>query len=195
MSERFDPRRHLIRLQGQEYLEVRWRLVWLRQEHPDAQIVTQIIEHNRDEPYAIVRATVTIPGGGTATGTVIQEPTGATRDYIANGETSAIGRALAALGYGTQFAAELDQGVGRRQAGGRRLPPRATLNGMLLALLDERGLGPADVLPVIQRCYAAARTADLTDAEMAELIDWARGQRRLVDQPDGTARLAPVEEQ
>jgi hypothetical protein len=107
---KFDPNKHLTILQGKSYLEVKWRLVWFREEHPGAHITTEILEHNAAEKWAIIRATVDIPDGGSATGMVIQAPTGIAKDYIANGETSAIGRALAALGFGTQHATELDQG-------------------------------------------------------------------------------------
>src|SRR5688500_17865656 len=42
----FDPSPYMRQLrgrggQGQEYLDVKWRLVWLRREHPDAEIVTE----------------------------------------------------------------------------------------------------------------------------------------------------------
>lgn len=107
----FNPADHLIKLQGRDYLEVKWRLVWLREVHPDATIITEILNHNPAEEWAVIRATVVIPdGGGSATGMALQRPTGIAKDYIANGETSAIGRALGALGFGTQFAPEFDQG-------------------------------------------------------------------------------------
>ena len=86
-------------------------------------ISTRILEHNAKEQWAVIHATIEIPNGGSATGMVIQSPTGIAKDYIANGETSAIGRALAALGFGTQHATEFDQGdqvvdspVNRQQA-------------------------------------------------------------------------------
>jgi hypothetical protein len=110
MSTTFDPNDHLITLQGKKYLEVKWRLVWLREKHPDAIITTEILEHNQFEKWCVVRATVTLPGGGSATGMARQEPTTIAKDYIANCETSAIGRALGALGFGTQHAVEFDQG-------------------------------------------------------------------------------------
>src|SRR5690606_40831912 len=44
-SRSFAPRPHLrrIRVRGQEaeYLDVKWRLAWLRTEHPDARITTE----------------------------------------------------------------------------------------------------------------------------------------------------------
>jgi hypothetical protein len=106
----FNPKDHLIKLQGKDYLEVKWRLFWLREKHPDAAISTEILNHNPAEEWCVVRATVTIPGGGSATGMVLQRPTKIATDYVANAETSAIGRALGALGFGTQFAPEFDQG-------------------------------------------------------------------------------------
>jgi hypothetical protein len=33
-DKQFDPAKHLTNLKGSEYLEVKWRLVWLRNEHP-----------------------------------------------------------------------------------------------------------------------------------------------------------------
>ena len=32
----FDASRYLTNLRGRDYLEVKWRLLWLRTEHPDA---------------------------------------------------------------------------------------------------------------------------------------------------------------
>ena len=109
MSERaFDPTVHLIRLPGKgnvEYLETKWRLVWLRAEHPDAVIETELVELS--STHAVFRARVSIPGGGSATG-YGSETADDFRDYIEKAETKALGRALAALGYGTQFTPEFD---------------------------------------------------------------------------------------
>ncbi len=101
----FDPTPYVRQLRGrggaQDYLDVKFRLLWLRREHPDAEIIT---EHIRiDDTIAIFRATVSIPSGGKATGhgseTAKDFP-----DYIEKAETKALGRALNALGYGAQFA-------------------------------------------------------------------------------------------
>jgi hypothetical protein len=107
----FDPAQHLsaARKNGpQDYLAVKWRLVWFREDHPDGAIETECL---RDTPEsAAFKATVSIPGKGKATGhgdETIQD----FRDFYTKAETKAIGRALAALGYGTQFVGnELDEG-------------------------------------------------------------------------------------
>ena len=103
----FNPADHLMKLKGKDYLEVKWRLVWLREDHPEATISTEhiIIEDDR----AVFRATITLPNGGGSTG-YGSETMKDFGDFIEKAETKAIGRALAALGYGTQFAPELDEG-------------------------------------------------------------------------------------
>jgi hypothetical protein len=98
----FDPQKHMTKLKGKDYLEAKWRLVWLRDEHPDAIIETQHIDLDLERNHAIFRATVTIPGGGSATG-YGSESSKDFGDFIEKAETKALARALAALGYGTQF--------------------------------------------------------------------------------------------
>lgn len=118
-GQRFDPRPYIIRLPNGEYLEVKWRLVWFRQEHPAGRIDTEVLEVTPD--YARVRATASYPievgdqiewalgtGHGTATRTAKQYGD----RYVERAETAAIGRALAALGYGTQYASELSEADG-----------------------------------------------------------------------------------
>lgn len=108
MSEsRFDPAQHLSNIKGQEYLEVKWRLAWLRAEHPDAKIVTELKSHENDR--AIFYAYVEIPEGGSATGWGSVTASEFDR-YLEKAETTAIGRALAALGFGTQFSRDFDDG-------------------------------------------------------------------------------------
>jgi hypothetical protein len=104
----FEPARHLTRVGGSDYLEVKWRLVWMRDRHPDAVIETQLVSHN--DNTAVFRATVSIPDGGSATGWG-SESAGDFRDYLEKAETKAIGRALAALGFGTQFCPDFEFGA------------------------------------------------------------------------------------
>ena len=105
----FDPSKHVRELaEGRDYLEVKWRLVWLRTEHPDAVIVTERLGF--DDQFAFFKATISIPGGGSATAHGTETPADF-RDYAEKAETKAVGRALGMLGYGTQFAPELDEGA------------------------------------------------------------------------------------
>ncbi len=108
-ERRFDPSRYLRKLAGKDYLEVKWRLLWLRTEHPDAVMQTEMVR--LEESFALFKARVAIPGGGEATGWGSE-----TRqdffDFIEKAETKALGRALAALGFGTQFCEDFDFAAG-----------------------------------------------------------------------------------
>jgi hypothetical protein len=114
----FDPSRYLTRLPKRarqadgswktvetDYLEVKWRLLWLRTDHPDASIETEMVSY-ADET-AIFKARVAVPGGGSATGWG-HETAADFGDFLEKAETKALGRALSALGYGTQFCEDFD---------------------------------------------------------------------------------------
>lgn len=108
----FDPGRYLTVVNGSDYLEVKWRLVWLRHVHPDAHIETELVTN--EENRAVFKARVSIPDGAVATGWGSE---GAFNfpNYIEAAETKAIGRALAALGFGTQFCPDFDFGASENQ--------------------------------------------------------------------------------
>lgn len=105
----FNPKDHMIDLKGKDYLQVMWRLVWFREEHPDGQIETELVEHKHGE-YAVFKAVISEPKTEHVVATAYgSESVKDFRDYLEKAETKAIGRALAILGYGTQFAPELDE--------------------------------------------------------------------------------------
>src|SRR6266566_280184 len=132
----FNPNEHLMQIKSREgtkdYLPVQWRLVWFRTLCPDGCIETEMghldIDRETEEEayvwnsetrrsekvtkrangFVIFRAVVKDGRGGVATGTK-SEKAASFPDYIEKAETGAIGRALAALGYGTQFAPELNE--------------------------------------------------------------------------------------
>lgn len=104
----FNPRDHLRQLRGKggatDYLDVKHRIAWFRSEWPDGTIETQHIEITDQRAIFRAQARKVKAGGevfGTATGYGSETP-GDFGDYIEKAETKAIGRALAALGFGTQ---------------------------------------------------------------------------------------------
>jgi hypothetical protein len=120
----FDPKAHLIQLprrvkdpvtghfttRQDEYLEVKWRLVWFREKYPHGSIITETVLLDWDKGVCIHRAHVGDGEGGMATGTGT-EIRKSFEDFVEKSETRAVGRALAALGIGTQFVgAELSEG-------------------------------------------------------------------------------------
>jgi hypothetical protein len=123
----FEPSRYLVQLKGKDYLEVKWRLVWLRNNEPNATIETELI--SLTDQQAVFRATVKTPAGASATGFGSETPKDF-GDFIEKAETKAVGRALGMLGYGTQFSYEfeeahriVDSPVERPQL--NNVPPRA----------------------------------------------------------------------
>ncbi len=99
----------LLNLKGKDYLEVKWRLVWFREDHPDWSIETEFIQVNATS--ALAKTTVKNEQGRIlATGHKFEDQKGFP-DFHEKAESSSMGRALALLGYGTQFCAdELDEG-------------------------------------------------------------------------------------
>jgi len=105
----FDFKRHLIKVQGRDYLPVSARILWFRQEHPDWGIHTEPIEINHEKQYAVFRAIIyNAEGKLMAMGTKKEDVKGF-GDYLEKSETGAIGRALALCGFGTQFSPEFDE--------------------------------------------------------------------------------------
>lgn len=99
----------LLSLRGKEYLEVKYRLVWFREEHPDWSIETEILSVTEASAYA--RATIRDETGRIIATSHKYETKQGFPDFIEKAETGSIGRALALIGYGTQFCAdELDEG-------------------------------------------------------------------------------------
>jgi hypothetical protein len=105
---KFNPYEHFVDLKGKIYLPVAWRLAWFRAARPKGKIRTEILEHDRELGFILIKAYVDDKEGGEseAYGSCTRV---AFKDYIEKAETKAKGRALADLGYGTQFAEELDE--------------------------------------------------------------------------------------
>src|SRR5437868_8556332 len=99
----------LLNLRGRDYLEVKYRLVWFREEHPDWSIETELV--STTETTACARAIVRETSGRIIATSHKFETEQGFPDFLEKAETGAIGRALALIGYGTQFCAdELDEG-------------------------------------------------------------------------------------
>jgi hypothetical protein len=99
----------LLDLKGKEYLQVAHRIVWAREEKPEYQFSTEFLELNND--FAIAKATIRNEAGVIMATAHKREDRGHFADYMEKAEAGALGRALAYIGYGTQFCAdELDEG-------------------------------------------------------------------------------------
>jgi hypothetical protein len=99
----------LLNLRGKDYLEVAYRLLWFREEKPDHRILTDI--HVLTEQYCIMRAEIRDPKSNDIIAMAHKrEDKSSFADFMEKAETGAIGRALAQLGYGTQYAQDFDEG-------------------------------------------------------------------------------------
>jgi len=187
---REDAEKKCMDLGGKQYLEVKWRMVWFREQCPKGTIDTEEVAYDldrevavelfrwEDDPvrlgkkrkvaytktakgYARYRAIVTDGNGARATGTK-SECAANFPDFGEKAETGAIGRALAALGYGTQFTGdELDEG--------KRIvdSPVQASNGQALHNLTAPGSyeqheaaqeqANSDISPAIQRMIDIAK--------------------------------------
>lgn len=191
--ETFDPGRYLRKVNGADYLEVKWRLLWLRTAHPDAQIETEMISH--DGQMAVFKAQVSIPEGGSATGWG-SEHYNDFRDYIEKAETKAIGRALSALGFGTQFCSDFDFtgstnrvvdapiDLQQRREGTRdQAAVAAPIEGptenqirYLTMIARELGINDADLQEESRALYGQ-EVSSLTRRDISQFIDRLKGRK------------------
>ena len=100
------------------------------------------MQHNEEGGFALFRAEVEIPNGGKATGWG-SETVRDFHDYIEAAETKAIGRALAALGYGTQFCSDFDFSANAR-------PGKAQVVDAPVSLTEPRNVVNREVLDKVQ---------------------------------------------
>jgi hypothetical protein len=101
----------ILNLKGKDYLQVAHRLVWFREVYPLGKFETECVECT--DKYVVYKAHVSVPYNG---GEYVKLADGVKREDFSHfsdahekAQTGAIGRALAMIGFGTQFAPELDE--------------------------------------------------------------------------------------
>jgi len=204
----FDPTRYLTKVGGRDYLEVKWRLVWLRALHPGARVVTNLVEHRPGE-MAVFVATVTLPPTEVEetdplTGEIVKRQWSPSAtgwgsegiddfgDYLEKAETKALGRALAALGFGTQFCwdfefgadqqrvvdapTELRGGDRRPSSGGNRMEATPRQFKYLHAVAREVGLSNEDIEARSQHAFGCG-VAELNRRDISQLIEQIQAER------------------
>ena len=115
----FDPNNHLMQLKGRDYMNVQNRLLWFIRDQRAFTIAglakvpftiqTDLVEIDRTKGWAHFKTTVRDVLGNESTmyGSESAQDFG---DYAEKASTKSLGRALLALGYGTAFAPEMDEG-------------------------------------------------------------------------------------
>jgi hypothetical protein len=166
-----------------DYLEVKWRMVWFRNENREntrTSIRDKIIDTKSRFSYyelEIVDSKGNVEiGVGSETGDDFE-------DYIEKAYTKAYGRALAALGYGTQFAPELEEGEnvmdspvesqkGKAEAVTSERPITEAQRRAIYAIYNALGYSEAQMREIIQNRYNKSESKSLTRREASDLIDY-----------------------
>jgi hypothetical protein len=161
----FNPSDHLTKLNGkrgpQDYLEVKWRLVWLHDAEPQYSIDTEVVELTATRCVCKARVSVYSADNGSpdfrygdvqftrsAVG-IGSETAQDFGDFIEKAQTKAIGRALAMLGFGTQFA-DADGFDGEAAAGrivDAPVDPRPRQSVSEAASRPVQGIAPGERVP------------------------------------------------
>jgi hypothetical protein len=132
----FNPNEHLMQIRNRggsaDYLPVQWRLVWFNEQCPEGKItiLEKIIDPDREVEKEVMQWNnetrrservvkrargwayfhVRVEDGKGKVGEAVKSESAVDfDDYIEKADTGATGRALAKIGYGTQFAPELDE--------------------------------------------------------------------------------------
>lgn len=106
----------LMNLKGKEYMQIMYRWMWFEEENERYDVSTDFIK--LDDDHAIARCTISVLEDTPAGVRVVRKVTEYKKeelkhfpDFVEKAASGAAGRALIALGYGTQFAAaDLDEG-------------------------------------------------------------------------------------
>lgn len=158
----------LLNFRGKEYLEVKFRLVWFREDHPDWSIETELMSVTDVSAYA--RATVRDESGRVIATSHKFESIKGFPDFIEKAETGAIGRALALIGYGTQFCAdELDEGKRIVDSPVEMKPENIDES---IEETSAQTVSPGDYQISFGRKYKGKRISEVPKSELESYIKW-----------------------
>ena len=119
IGQDFDPNQHLMQLKGRDYLNVQSRLLWFIRDQRALIVAglsqmpyivrSELVEMDREHGWAHFKTYVRDVMGNEAT-MYGSESAKDFPDFAEKASTKSLGRALLALGYGTAFAPEMDEG-------------------------------------------------------------------------------------
>ncbi len=197
----FNPEEKMIKMKSSSpnYLEVKWRLVMLRELYPEAQVITNVMWHDEEKRNCYVAATISLPPAKVhpETGHVIipgaigtghkMECYSDFRDYVEKAETGAIGRALGAVGVGLQYSevefdyesaspkeyTGVDSPVVEKAKTPRRTKP-LTREEVVAKITAEVGrLGVSTIQSLSMSLFGVSESSKLTNDQLAKLIEEA----------------------
>lgn len=97
----------IMEIKGRDYLQAAPRILWLREEHPDWSIETELL--NFTDKQAVFKATIRDGVGKIVAQATSMETVSGFESFLEKAETCAVSRAAAFCGYGTLMAQELEE--------------------------------------------------------------------------------------
>jgi len=174
----------LLDLRGKDYLEVKWRIFWFREERPEWSIETDFTIMQPD--HAMARAIIRDQNNRIISVAHKREDKQHFPDFAEKAETGAIGRALANCGYGTQFAPDIEEGERIVDAPVQSKPSRMGARGdinpkamkrvtegqltRLYAITNESGI-PLEEIKLLLKGFGVESSKDLTMEQYDRLIE------------------------
>lgn len=163
-----------VDIKGKEYVMVKDRVLALREEHPDWSIMTEIVYW--EEGMVVFKATVADETGRViGTGHAYEREGSSTLNrisFIENGETSSIGRAIAAAcGYGIETSYGSANEVANAMLQQEAMKDLATDSekATFRALCGKAGVDPHDVLKAI-----GWKGGLMTKAQHGQALAWLK---------------------
>lgn len=177
IGQDFDPNQHLMQLKGRDYLNVQSRLLWFIRDQRALIVAglartsyvvrSELVEMDREHGWAHFRTYVRDVLGNEVT-MYGSEAAKDFPDFAEKASTKSLGRALLALGYGTAFAPEMDEGDRVVDSPVERRPRPQTPGAS-----QTRTAGPATQPPVreVSPAYLnnSSEDAPATEKQMASI--------------------------
>lgn len=168
---KFNPEEHMMDLKGKKYLQVAWRIVWFREDKPNWGI--EVEAHTINENVAVFKATIKDEQGRVISTGFGSETPKDFKDYIEKAETKAIGRALAMLGYGTQFEPELDEGT--RIVDSPISRKQDHLKEMLQQIADLAKIKKIDIKAELPKLTGKTKSSECNEEDCNRVLEFLKG--------------------
>jgi len=203
-ERRFNPKEHIVKLvrtnrtTGEkitsDYLEAKWRLVWAKEEHPDWRIFPQVTLFPASEN--------SIPESALASVEIWEGDKVIAREFgycekkdfarfVEKAITTALGRALALLGYGTQWAQEFEEDLVEEGTSDSPIQvvemteednhaPSEKQIGLIHSLVKAIKMTEDEYRKLLKEKFGITSARELRGKQIQELIDFLKEQARIL---------------
>lgn len=208
IGQDFDPNNHLMNLKGRDYLNVQNRLLWFIRDQRALIVAglakvpyvvqSELVEMDRSTGWAHFKTYVRDVLGNEAT-MYGSEAAKDFADFAEKASTKSLGRALLALGYGTAFAPEMDEGervvdtpVDRRSMQQQQRPRQVSTIREATAGEPERTVAQTQPAPAAQPAAQAGEEPEATEKQVASIRKLCEALGK--PEPEGTLSYGQARE-